>query len=88
MPILPAELLPLIVEFAPLFSKPVWERAKTLLVGAILAIGKRTVTACLRVTGKSEEAHFQNYHRVLNRARWSALQARPKKTGGGLGKVL
>src|SRR5262249_56185762 len=72
---LPAELLPLIVEFAPLFSKPVWEREKTLLVGAILAIGKRTVTACLRVTGKSEEVHFQNYHRVLNRARWSALRA-------------
>jgi hypothetical protein len=75
MPTLPAELMPLIVEFAPLFSKPVWDRAKTLLVGAILAIGKRTVTACLRVTGKSQESHFQNYHRVLNRARWSALQS-------------
>src|SRR5262245_59145563 len=74
MPTLPAELLPLIVEFAPLFSKPVWEHAKILIVGAILAIGKRTVTACLRVTSKSEEVHFQNYHRVLNRARWSALQ--------------
>lgn len=75
MPTLPAELLPLIVEFAPLFSKQVWERAKTLLVGAILAIGKRTVTACLRVTGESQDKRFQNYHRVLNRARWSALRA-------------
>ena len=75
MPTLPAELLPLIVEFAPLFSKPVWERAKILLVGAILAVGKRTVTACLRVTGKSQDKRFQNYHRVLNRARWSALRA-------------
>ena len=37
MPILPAELLPLIVEFAPLFSKPVWEHVKALLVGALLA---------------------------------------------------
>src|SRR5438105_12909988 len=74
MPTLPAELLPLIVEFAPLFSKPVWEHAQCLLVGAILAPGKRTVTACLRVMGKSAEKHFQNYHRVLNRARWSALQ--------------
>ena len=27
---LPAELLPLIVEFAPLFSKPVWEHATVL----------------------------------------------------------
>jgi hypothetical protein len=71
---LPAELSPLIVEFAPLFSNPVWERANILLVGAILAVGKRTVTACLRVMGKSEETHFQNYHRVLNRACWSALR--------------
>ena len=55
MPILPAELLPLIVEFHSLFSKPVWKHAQALLVGAILAIGKRTVTACLRVIGKSDE---------------------------------
>jgi len=75
MPTLPAELLPLIVKFAPLFSKPVWERAKTLMIGAILAIGKRTVTACLLVTGNGRDKRFQNYHHVLNRARWSALRA-------------
>jgi hypothetical protein len=45
------------------------------LVGAILAIGKRTVTSCLRVCGLAHEKAFQNYHRVLNRARWSALAA-------------
>lgn len=72
---LPAELLPLIVEFAPMFSKPVFEHTKTLLVGAILAVGKRTVTSCLRVMGLSEEKHFQNYHRLLNRARWLPLTA-------------
>jgi hypothetical protein len=70
---LPAELMTIIVNFAPLFSKAVFEYAKVLLVGAILAPGKRTVTACLRVCGKSQEKHFQNYHRLLNRARWSAL---------------
>ena len=75
MPTLPAALLPLIVEFQPLFSKSVWRNAQTLLVGAILTIGKRTVTACLRVMGKSDDEHFQNYHRVLNRARWAALRA-------------
>jgi DDE superfamily endonuclease len=72
---LPAELLPLIVEFAPLFSKPVWEHAQVLLVGAILASGRRTVTACLRVMGLSQETGFVNYHRVLNRSRWSVLAA-------------
>lgn len=73
MQTLPVELLPLIVEFQPFFSKSVWENAQTLLVGAILAIGKRTVTACLRVMGKSDDPHFQNYHRVLNRASWPVL---------------
>lgn len=73
MQTLPVELLPFIVEFQPHFSKSVWENAQVLLTGAILAIGKRTVTACLRITGKSNDPHFQNYHRVLNRAQWSAL---------------
>lgn len=72
---LPAELLPFIIEFQSLFSKPVWSHAKVLLVGAILAIGKRTVTSCLRVMGLAQEKAFQNYHRLLNRARWSALAA-------------
>jgi hypothetical protein len=75
MQTLPAELLNLIVAFQPLFSKPVWEHVKMLLLGALLARGKRTVTACLRAVGLCEEKHFQNYHRVLNRARWSAGQA-------------
>jgi len=47
----PAELLPLMEMFAPLVSKSVWAHAQVLLVCAILATGKRTVTACLRVMG-------------------------------------
>jgi hypothetical protein len=73
MPTLPAELLNLIVVFQPQFTKPSWEYAKTLLLGALLARGKRTVTACLRVVGLSDEKHFQNYHRLLNRAKWNTL---------------
>ena len=33
------------------------------------------MTAALRVMGLSGERHFTNYHRVLNRATWSARQA-------------
>jgi hypothetical protein len=44
-------------------------------LGARLAPGKRTVTVCLRVVGNSEDKLFPNYHRVLNRAQWSALKA-------------
>ena len=72
---LPTELLTVIVNFAPLFSQPVWEHIKVLIAGAILAPGKRTVTAALRVMGKSQEKNFQTYHRLLNRARWSTLAA-------------
>ena len=61
--------------FAPLFSHRVWDSAKVLLVGAILAPGKRTVSAILRVMGLSQSRNFQTYHRVLNRAVWSSLSA-------------
>jgi hypothetical protein len=45
-----------------------------LLIGAILAPGKRTVTSALRVVGLSDEWHLQNYHRVLSQAVWSSLE--------------
>ncbi|MEG3437802.1 transposase [Pannus brasiliensis CCIBt3594] len=72
---LPKEFLPLILVFAPLFSRPTWRSALVLLVGAILAPGKRTVSALLKVMGLKDEPHFQNYHCVLNRAVWSSGQA-------------
>lgn len=69
---LPPQIIHVLAHFERLFSARVWEWAKILLVGAILAPGKRTVTACLRVMGRSQEGHFQVYHRVLNRACWSS----------------
>jgi hypothetical protein len=72
---LPDEYFTLIAAFAPIFSKRIWQLAQVLLTGAILALGKRTVTSGLRVMGLSDEKHFQNYHRVLNRAVWSSLAA-------------
>jgi hypothetical protein len=70
---LPPEIIALLANFAPVFDKRVWEHAMILLVGAILALGKRTVTAALRIMGLSDEKHFINYHRVLSRATWSSL---------------
>ena len=70
---LPEEYNTLFAQMRPFFSKRVWKLAVVLLVGAILAPGKRTVTAILRIMGLSAERHFQNYHRVLNRAIWSNL---------------
>ncbi len=64
-----------VIAFAPLFSKPVFKRVKVLVVGAILSPVSRTVTNALRVMGLSQEKHFENYHRVLNRDQWSSLKA-------------
>jgi DDE superfamily endonuclease len=75
MPRLPARFAAIILTFAPLFLQRSWRYAEVLLLGAILAPGKRTVTSILRITGRSRERHFVNYHRVLNRARWSARRA-------------
>jgi hypothetical protein len=61
--------------FAPVFSRPVWQHVKVLMTGAILAPGQRTVTAILRIMGRSTAPNFQTYHRVLNRAVWSPLTA-------------
>lgn len=74
MPSLPPEMIVLLAPFAQLFSERVWLHAQVLVAGAILALGKRTVSSCLRVMGLAWEYHFTNYHRVLNRAKWSALQ--------------
>src|SRR2546430_16424707 len=62
--------------FAPVFSRPVWQHVKVLLTGAVLAPGQRTVTAVLRILGRSAAPDFQTYHRVLNRAVLSPLTAR------------
>ena len=69
---LPETIITVLRHFELTFSERVWEWAKILLIGAILAPGKRTVTAALRVMGLSNEAQFQNYHRVLNRDTWSS----------------
>jgi hypothetical protein len=60
--------------FAPLFSKRVWQHARVLLVGAILAPGARTLSSALRAMGLDQEKRFHRYHRVLSRARWSSLK--------------
>jgi hypothetical protein len=72
---LPSAFAPLILAFAPVFFQRTWQHAQVLLVGAILAPGKRTVTAALRILGLGRKRRFQNYHHVLNRARWSSRTA-------------
>jgi hypothetical protein len=71
---LPEAIITVLRQFELAFSERVWEWAKILLVGAIVAPGKRTITSVLRVMGLSQERQFQTFHRVLNRDRWSSRQ--------------
>lgn len=74
---LPATIIRVLRPFEPVFSPRVWIWATTLMVGALLAPGPRTVAAVLRVLGLQADRSFTNYHRVLNRARWSSRALSP-----------
>jgi hypothetical protein len=87
MPSLPPEMILVLAPFAQLFSDRVWLHAQVLVLGALLAPGKRPVSSCLRIMGLAWEEHFTHYHRVLNRATWSAGQA-SQILLGLLGRVL
>jgi DDE superfamily endonuclease len=57
--------------FERVFTRPTWPHVLTLVAGAVLAPGRRTVTAALSVMGRREIGTFTTFHRVLNRSRWS-----------------
>src|SRR5215212_5331294 len=54
-----------------LFTGRTWHNLLVLVAGSILAPGRRTVTAALSIMGLREKTTFTNFHRVLNRNRWS-----------------
>jgi DDE superfamily endonuclease len=58
--------------FATCFTAAIWRHVLVLVAGTLLAPGRRTVTAALRVLGLDRTASFAVYHRVLSSARWSA----------------
>ena len=57
--------------FADLFTRPTWSNVLVLLAGAILAPGRRTVSATLRILGRECDPDFCTFHRILNRSAWS-----------------
>ena len=72
---LPQPFLTRLAAFAGLFTRPTWSHVLWLLAGAVLAPGRRTVTAALSILGREQESGFCVYHRILSRARWSARAA-------------
>jgi hypothetical protein len=72
---LPPRFADRLAVFADLFTRPTWPNVVTLLAGVILAPGRRTVAAALRILGREDEPNFCTFHRILNRAAWSSRAA-------------
>lgn len=69
---MPPIIISLMAPFRSFFTAPVWEHVLALVAGIVLAPGKRTVSAALRVMGLGAAHDFALYHYVLNRARWNS----------------
>jgi hypothetical protein len=67
----PDPVLSVLDAFRPEFTRPTWDKVVVLLLGTILARGRRTVAAALRQMGLQGVPQFSKYHHVFNRAAWS-----------------
>lgn len=72
---LPTTIMALLKPFRPVFHASTWSKVQVLVIGTILAPGKRTVSAAMRAAGLADVPGFSKYHQVLNRAVWSSHQA-------------
>jgi len=71
MPSPSPEIIQLLSVFSVAFTAPTFAKVMVLIFGTILAPGRRTVTAALRMMGLGDDPHYSKYHRVLNRDCWS-----------------
>lgn len=72
--IVPTEALPLLIEIAPVFTRPTYQRFLTLLAAALLTTGRRTIANILRTAGVLATGHRTSYQRLWSQAHWSGLQ--------------
>ena len=62
-------------QFQPLLTAPSYRKMVLLVCGTLLAHGRRTVTAALKMLGLDDDHRWSKYHNLLNRAKWSGLVA-------------
>lgn len=67
------QIIQLMASFAKAMYQPTFSRALTLVYGAILAPGQRTLSAILRVMGLENKKGHECYHRVFSRNVWSPM---------------
>ena len=70
------------------FTAPSWEHVLVLVMGALLVPGKRTISACLRMTGRIDARNFASYHQILNRVRWKEQCAAQPLLGAVIDKLV
>ena len=66
-------IISLLAPFAVALTRPARAKLHVLVVGGILAPGRRTVCAALAACGLGASPRFTTFHRFFNRDRWSAL---------------
>ena len=71
MSLLPRAAQPLLESFSGAFTRPTFKRFLTLMLGAVLTTGRRTITNLLRSVRGLAPGHPSSYHRVFSRRRWS-----------------
>ncbi|MGZ4575447.1 MAG: transposase, partial [Mycobacteriaceae bacterium] len=57
---------------AAAFTRPTFKRFLTLMAGAVLNTGRRTISNILRTLGSLAPGHPSSYHRVFSRRLWSS----------------
>lgn len=70
-----ATMIRLLPPFGPLYSRRVWQNAQVLLMGAILAPGRRRASSALRAMGLDQHKRLHRYHWVLSHDSWSSVRA-------------
>jgi hypothetical protein len=68
---LPSAAAPLLMSLSVAFTQPTFQRILPLIVGAILTMGRRTVTGVFWTMRGVIRGHPSTYHRVFSRAAWS-----------------
>lgn len=58
---LPDAIIVVLAHFEPCFTQPTWHKAVLLLVGTLLARGRRTVASALRLTGHTHDPSFSRF---------------------------
>ena len=69
--ILPSSMVGLLAAFEPCFSAPSYRTFRLRVVGWILCLRRRTVTAVAVASTGVDQHHISVFHRFFSRARWS-----------------